>query len=165
MSDHPMHDMLVRLYDLPGDDGPGQRLTQAGYTVRRPLAAEKGIVCDWVRTHFGNGWASETDVAFSLQPIGCFIAVHHGGIVGFACHDAAYRNFFGPTGVLPGHRRQGLGRHLLLQCLHAMRHQGYAYAIIGGVGPTDFYRRAVGAVSIEGSDPGIYQGIMSDIPV
>lgn len=165
MSDHSMHDMLVRLYALPADDGLGDRLARAGYTVRRPLTAEKCIVCDWVRTHFGNGWASEAERSFSLQTVGCFIAIHQGAVVGFACHDAAYRNFFGPTGVLPVHRGRGLGRHLLLECLHAMRHQGYAYAIIGGVGPAEFYRKAVGAVSIEGSDPGIYQGIMSEIPV
>jgi len=165
MNTHPMHDMLVRLYDLPRDDGSGQRLATAGYDIRRPLPAEKHLVCDWVRTHFGQGWASEAEVAFSLQPPGCYIAIQAGTIVGFACHDAAYRNFFGPTGVLPQHRGQGLGRHLLLECLHAMRHQGYAYAIIGGVGPADFYRKAVGAVSIEGSDPGVYKGIMSEIPV
>lgn len=43
--------------------------------------------------------------------------------------------------------------------------QGYAYAIIGGVGPAEFYAKAVGAVLIEGSSPGIYQGIMSEVPV
>jgi hypothetical protein len=46
-----------------------------------------------------------------------------------------------------------------------MKSQGYAYAIIGGVGPATFYEKAVGAKLIEGSDPGIYKGIMSYIPV
>jgi len=46
-----------------------------------------------------------------------------------------------------------------------MKNLGYAYAIIGGVGPASFYEKAVGAKLIEGSDPGIYKGIMSHIPV
>jgi hypothetical protein len=34
---------------------------------------------------------------------------------------------------------------------------GYGYAIIGGVGPTEFYEKVVRAVPIEGSSPGIYR--------
>ena len=37
-----------------------------------------------------------------------------------------------------------------------MRAEGYAYAIIGWASSIDFYQRAVGAVVIEGSEPGIY---------
>lgn len=43
-----------------------------------------------------------------------------------------------------------------------MREQGYAYAIIGGVGPVEFYAKTVGAVVIEGSDPGIYRGMIRE---
>jgi hypothetical protein len=39
-----------------------------------------------------------------------------------------------------------------------MAAEGYAYAIIGGVGPAAFYERAVGAIPIPGSEPGIYRG-------
>lgn len=42
-----------------------------------------------------------------------------------------------------------------------MRAAGYAYAIIGGVGPADFYARAVGAVEIPDSTPGIYADMLS----
>jgi predicted N-acetyltransferase YhbS len=62
-------------------------------------------------------------------------------------------------------RGKGIGKALLLECLIAMKAQGYAYGIIGGVGPARFYEKAVGAVLIEGSNPGIYEGIMSEIPV
>ena len=56
----------------------------------------------------------------------------------------------------------GRGRRaLLLAALHAQRDQGYAYSIIGGVGPTEFYVKEVGAVTIEGSTPGIYAGMLS----
>lgn len=40
--------------------------------------------------------------------------------------------------------------------LTAMRDAGYGYAIIGGVGPAEFYRRTVGAIEIPDSNPGIY---------
>lgn len=157
--------MLVRLYDLK-DHGPLlQKLEAEGVDIRRPLAAEKSIVIDWVTRHFGSGWASEADVSFSYQPITSFIAIEKGKIVGFACYDSCYRNFFGPTGVEERQRGRGVGKALLMECLCAMKAQGYAYAIIGGVGPAEFYARAVGAVLIEGSDPGIYKGIMSEVPV
>ena len=38
---------------------------------------------------------------------------------------------------------------------------GFAYAIIGGVGPAAFYAKAVGAVDIAGSTPGIYGGMLA----
>ena len=54
----------------------------------------------------------------------------------------------------------GSGGAGLFAALHAQKAQGYAYAIIGGVGPAEFYARAVGAVLIEGSQPGIYDGLL-----
>jgi GNAT superfamily N-acetyltransferase len=160
-----MQDMLVRLYDLPDHSGIIRSLRKDGITIRRALAAEKSIVIDWVTQHFGTGWASETEVSFSYQPVACFIATENAKIVGFGCYDSAYRNFFGPTGVEETLRGKGIGKALLLECLLAMKAQGYAYGIIGGVGPARFYEKAVGAVLIEGSNPGIYEGIMSEIPV
>ena len=46
-----------------------------------------------------------------------------------------------------------------------MQEMGYAYAIIGGVGPAKFYEVTFGAKIIKGSDPGIYKGILSHVPV
>ena len=160
-----MQDMLVRLYDLPDHKGIMKSLRTEGITIRRALAAEKSIVIDWVTQHFGTGWSSETEVSFSYQPVACFIATKNDKIVGFGCYDSAYRNFFGPTGVEERLRGKGIGKALLFECLLAMKAQGYAYGIIGGVGPALFYEKAVGAVLIEGSNPGIYEGIMSEIPV
>jgi GNAT superfamily N-acetyltransferase len=153
-------DMLVRLYDLPASQESLSRLEAAGVLVRRALAPEKHKVLDWVRSNFSEAWASETDVAFSREPVSCFVAIQDKRLLGFACHDATCRNFFGPTGVDPNARGQGIGAALLLACLGAMRHQGYGYAIIGGVGPADFYAKTVGAVPIEGSQPGIYRGLL-----
>ena len=94
------------------------------------------------------------------QPVSCFIAVQEGKIVGFACHDATCPNFFGPTGVEPKAQKGGIGKALLFACLEDMKHQGFGYAIIGGVGPAEFYAKVVGAVAIEGSEPGIYRGLL-----
>jgi GNAT superfamily N-acetyltransferase len=153
-------DMLVKLYELPDSQASYQRLQQAGITLRRALAPEKHIVISWVRQNFSEAWASEVDVAFSRQPISCFIATQQRNVVGFACHDATCPNFFGPTGVAPNARQNGIGAALLFACLEAMKRQGFGYAIIGGVGPAAFYSKTVGAIPIEGSEPGVYRGLL-----
>ena len=160
-----IQDMLVKLYELPDYTALRKKMDIEGITIRRPMAAEKSIVVEWTNKRFGDGWAGELEVSFSYQPISCFIAIYKEEIVGFSVYDAAYRNFFGPTGVEESMRGKGIGKILLFEALEAMKSQGYAYAIIGGVGPAGFYEKAVGAKLIEGSDPGIYKGIMSYIPV
>ena len=155
-----MPDMLVKLYELPPVASLCEELSNQGVDIRRALPPEKHVVLDWVREAFSDNWASECDRSFANEPVSCFIATDNNRPVGFACYDATCRDFFGPTGVAEGSRKRGIGRALLLTCLHAMREQGYGYAIIGGAGPVDFYARVVGAVPIEGSQPGIYRGIL-----
>ncbi len=157
-----MPDMLVKLYTLPLLEPALAQQEAQGITIRRGLPPEKHIVTRWVRQHFSELWASETDVAFGHQPPTCFVAVENQQLIGFACHDATSRNFFGPTGVSEAARGRGVGRALLLVCLHAMHAQGYGYAIIGAAGPTDFYTRCVGAIPIEDSSPGVYRGLLRD---
>ena len=152
-----MTDMLVRLYDLPEVGPLVKKLAEQGMVIRRAMAYEKSLVVDWVRDSFGDGWAGECDVAFSNRPVSCFIATEAGDIIGFACHDSICVNFFGPTVVAEKKRGLGIGTALFLSCLHAMAGHGYAYAIIGGVGPAAFYADTVGAMPIEGSSPGIYR--------
>jgi GNAT superfamily N-acetyltransferase len=153
-------DMLVKLYALPDSRDVHERLGKAGIVTRRALAPERDMVVAWVRQHFSGHWASEVEVAFSRQPISCFIAVRQKSILGFACHDATCPNFFGPTGVEANERKHGIGKALLFDCLEAIRQRGYGYAIIGGVGPAEFYTKAVGAIPIAGSEPGVYRGLL-----
>ena len=152
-----MPDMLVKLYDLPEADPLVEKLADEGIIIRTAMPYEKHQVVEWVRDAFGDSWASESDVAFSNGPVSCYIATEAGRIVGFACYDSSRRNFFGPTGVAETERGRGIGRALLVSCLHAMAAHGYAYAIIGATGTFDFYTKAVGATVIEGSSPGIYR--------
>ncbi len=152
-----MTDLLVKLYELPGPEDSQALVNGQETMVRRAMATEKKQLLAWVQQLFGDGWAAECDVAFSRQPIACMVAVHGARLVGFACHDCTCRNFFGPIGVDPANRHQGIGRALLLAALRAMANAGYAYAIIGGAGPINFFEKSVGAFPIPGSTPGIYQ--------
>lgn len=156
--------MLVKLYELPKECVEYQKLKKE-IDFRRPLAAEKYLVIKWVEENFGNGWKSEVDVSFSKNPISTFIAVKDGKIIGFSTYDSAYLNFLGPMGVSKDFRKRGLGKVLLYLALRSMKEMGYAYAIIGGVGPAKFYEKTFGAKIIKGSDPGIYKGILSHVPV
>ncbi len=155
-----MPDMLVKLYDVCSGDLRDERLKAEGVSVRRAMAAEATRVVAFVRERFGEGWASETAVALSRSPIACYIAVQDKQILGFACYDAAAKNFFGPTGVGEEHRKRGIGTTLLLACLNAMHQDGYGYAIIGWAGPVGYYEKAVGATVIPSSEPGMYRGML-----
>lgn len=155
-----MGDLLVRLYDLPDLDPVLRRTRANGFEVRRALAPEKHLVVRWIEKVFSSAWASECEIAFHRQPVACFLAIRKERLCGFAAYETTCRNFFGPIGVEKEFRGNGAGEALLLAATHAMRNEGYAYAIIGGVGPVEFFQRSVGATIISGSDPGVYCGIL-----
>ena len=159
-----MPDMLVKLYELPDLEPVLGQQEKAGVDIRRALAAEKHLVGNWVQQHFNPSWVNECEVAFGQVPISCFIAVEveQRELIGFTCYDAVCRNFFGPIGVSEAFRGRGIGKALLLKCLHAMAAQGYAYAIIPWVGPKEFYAETAGAIEIEGSEPGIYRTFLKE---
>lgn len=152
-----MPDMLVKLYDLPALQPALDAAAQAGCVVRRALSIDKPATLVWVSAAYPS-WCAEVEAAFARLPVSCYLALREDAIVGFACYDVTCANFFGPTAVAEAERGRGIGRALLLSALHAQHAQGYAYSIIGGVGPAAYYAKAVGAVVIEGSSPGIYAG-------
>jgi GNAT superfamily N-acetyltransferase len=152
-------DMLVKLYELPPAAPEVASLRDKGVICRRAESFERSAVLSFVNANFPH-WADELLASFTQVPPTVFVAERGGAVLGFACYNATRPNYFGPTGVLESERGQGIGRVLLLQCLEALAAQGYAYAIIGGVGPAEFYERAVGATIIERSDPGIYRGML-----
>lgn len=155
-----MIDMLVRLYDLPDSTETYEKAAATGVTLRRARAFEKHTVAAFAKTHFSEKWVSEVEVAMSRQPIACFIATRDKAILGFACYETTQRGFFGPTGVTEEARGLGLGKALLFKALEGLRELGYAYAIIGGVGPREFYAKTCGAIEIPGSDPGTYNDLL-----
>lgn len=159
-----MVDMLVRLYALPEGEPHRRKLREQGILVRCCRPYESHILEEWVGRCFSPKWVSECRIAMSHQPVGCVIATRGRKIVGFACYDATARGFIGPMGVDESLRGAGVGKALLITALEQMRGLGYAYAVVGGVGPCEFYARAVGATPIPGSDPGIYADLLPDSP-
>lgn len=137
-----MAEMPVRLLDLPSPEP----ICDEGIHIHRALAPDKHRVVDWVENNMGLSAASECDIAFCRIPLSCFIATRDTQILGFACYEVIARDFFGPTCVLPSEQGKGIGRALLIRSLAAMRDEGYIYAIIGGVGPQEFYMKTVGAI-------------------
>ena len=156
-----MPDMLVQLLKLPPHQPLLDSLRAQGVIVRRAHPFEMTKIRDFIEKYFSVGWADEVAPCYSRQPISLFIAIREGKVVGFAASEATMRGFFGPTGVMESERGKDIGKALLLACLNGMRETGYAYGIIGGVGPAEFYAKACGAVLIPESVPGIYADMLS----
>ena len=156
-----MPDMLVPLYKLPpaGSALADLRATH-GIVIRRAYPFERSRVRRFITRHFGEGWADEAEAVFGPAPVPCWIAIHEKRVVGFACIESMARGFFGPTGVDEAFRGKGVGAALLLASLHGLRSLGYGYGVIGGAGPVAFYAKAVGAVEIPDSTPGVYQDML-----
>jgi predicted N-acetyltransferase YhbS len=149
--------MLAPLYRLPDATRYLARCGEAGIRIRRLEVWDRARLRAFVSEHFSEDWAEEAEFAFAGgHPITGFAAVARGEIVGFAVYESSRRGFFGPTGVRSDVRGNGVGAALLLQSLEAMREMGYGYAIIGWVGPADFYTRVCGATVIADSDLGVY---------
>ena len=155
-----MGDMLVSLLKLPDDREDVERLAGEGILIRRIQPFEVSILRRFILENFSEGWCDETLNAFARQPPTCFVATHEKKIVGFAAYECTRRDFFGPIGVKENHRGKGIGGALVLACMRAMLELGYAYAIIGGAGPTDFYSKCVDAIEIPDSTPGVYTDLL-----
>ena len=160
-----MADMITRLDDLQLPLETLQKLEKDGIRIIRPLAPDMQAILDFVREHFDPGWAGECACALARVPASCVVAVKEKEIIGFACYDVTAKGYFGPIGVHPQKRVGGVGSALLLQCLYAMKCDGYGYAIIGGgSGVAGFYEKECGATIIPGSDPGIYRNRIGYCP-
>jgi len=148
-----MTDMLVKLYDLPRITPPLSK----GIAVHRALGSDKDQITTWVTQTFSQGWSEECASAFDRQPAACFVARENQRLIGFCVYDATALGMMGPVGVAVGYHGQGVGRHLVVTTLKDMAARGYAYAVVGWVGPQAFFTHTVGAIPIPGSSPGIYR--------
>lgn len=156
-----MPDMLVKLYELEPVDY--EAMEKEGIRIQRAFAPDKKAIMKFAEENFSPYGAMEVDKSFSNTPISTFIAVKDKTIVGFASYNATAPDFFGPTAVSDEMRGKGVGKALLLACLHALRSEGYYYAIVGGAGPVHFYEKCCGATVIPSSEPGPYADfLMSD---
>ncbi len=157
-----MADMLVRLYDLPPLEVALEKVSAQELVVRRAEPWERRHLLEFVRQHFSENWADEVATAYTRHPLPVFVAEDQGELVGFAAYHTTRLDFFGPEGIREDYRGRGLGQALLLSCLWAMWHEGYGYAIIGWVGPQEFYRKCCGATVIEDSEPGVFWTLHRD---
>jgi hypothetical protein len=169
-----MADMLVKLYALPDMSSVLTKVAGFGIEIRRARSWESAPLSEWINTHFSANWVRECQAALGNRPETCFIAIEKQPIatpandpydnmpaeriLGFSCYDATRKGMFGPEAVRNDYQGKSIGKALLLSCLWDMLAMGYAYAVIGWAGPTEFYSKTVGATIIAGSEPGIYTG-------
>lgn len=154
-----MPDLLVNLLKLPAVPEASPE-----FLVRRAQPFESSIVRSFVAEKFSPRWADEVSVGFARQPVSVFIATKDKRVIGFAAYECTSRGFFGPMGVAESAQHEGAGKALLFAALTALREMGYVYAIIGAAGPVRFYQKAVGAIVIPDSEPGIYTDILKSEP-
>jgi len=156
-----MADMLVNLMDIPSCDERIAKLASKGINIRRAMTPDMMAVLDFVEKTTGRFAKGECMASFSHHPVSCYIAEKDGKLIGYACYDATMKDFFGPTEVLKEFQGHGIGAALLLKCLHSLKEEGYGYAVIGSVGPADFYRKVCNAVVIPSSEKkSIYDDFM-----
>lgn len=155
-----MPDLLVNLLKLPPLEPVVVAMSDAGIIVRRGQPFEITQVLEFIEREFSVAWADEISVGFANKPVSVYIATAEQQIVGFAGYECTRRSFVGPTGVMESMQGGGIGKALLLASLWGLREMGYVYGIIGRAGPVGFYERAVGAIVIPDSDPGIYTDLL-----
>lgn len=137
-------DMATNLefYTFPSLDSLG---------IKKAIPADEKQLVSFVEQHFSKEWAETIRDAFDHNEPNVYIAVDDSkAIIGFAAFDVYKRKkgYFGPMGVIQSNRAKGIGYRLLHHCLRDMKGLGYAYAIIGGAGPIEFYEKACQAVVI-----------------
>ena len=151
-----MPDLLVNLLKLPSLE----QLKDEDVNIRRAQPFEITPVREFIEKKFSVAWADEISVGFANKPVTVVIATRQGRVIGFAGYECTRKAFFGPTGVAEDERDSGIGTALLIASLWGLRERGYVYGIIGGAGPVEFYQRAVGAIVIPDSQPGIYTDLL-----
>lgn len=155
-----MPDMLVPLLMLPESKPLIEELRADGIAIRPAHPFEMTRLRAFIEEHFSAAWADEAVTGLFNKPVTTLIAVENKKIVGFGSYECTRRDYFGPTGVAESHRGRNIGKALLIACLEGLRDMGYAYAIIGGAGPVDFYAKCVNASVIPDAERGIYTDML-----
>ena len=130
-------DMAVDLGSAELDTGPDEiGLPPRGSRSGGHRAASRPRLVAWLREGpWGqSSWPDEAAAALARDPAGCHVASRE-GYLGFACHGAVRRSWFGPMGTLDTERGRGIGAVLLKRSLADLRAAGLRTARIGWVGP------------------------------
>ncbi len=123
-------------------------LREGGVQLRRASPEDADFLSGQVESAFSADWAWEVRLGLELHPPGVHIALSRGRLAGFAVSGVSGPDVFGPTGTLASHRKRGIGSTLLLRCLEDIRTRGHEHAIIGWLGPEEFYRRRLDAADL-----------------
>lgn len=115
-----------------------------GYRVRRATEDDREAFDAYARKIWTAGWAIEGELGLKHDPVSLFIAERtrddETEIVGFSVYETNQGlGCFGPTGVSIDHQGRGLGKKLLWATLLDMKELGRKQAVIGWIGPVDFY--------------------------
>jgi ribosomal protein S18 acetylase RimI-like enzyme len=145
-------DMLVDVRDFVTAQRAGYSAASPDVEVRRADDADREALSSFIAAEFGERWARGTAVAYERDPASAFIALRAKEIIGFAFYDISFLGYFGAMGVRKADRGRGIGARLLIAALKDMALKGYAYAVIGDVGPIDFYEKVCGAIVIGKGD-------------
>jgi phosphoribosylglycinamide formyltransferase-1 len=134
-------------------------IERAGFSAGES-SRDDGRMLAWIDDEFSGAWSSEAFAGSSV------VARKGDAIAGFATFDPQGLRFawlrglgaqpgvgiFGPFGVGRAFRKSGIGPHLLVAALCALRARGYARALIPAVGEEKliaYYERESGAVVAE----------------
>jgi len=128
----------------PGLTPDALRRNGTDVELRRATPSDAAALIGFARG-FSDGWADEAARAVQRHRPTAFLALRQGRVVGFACHGVYRDGWFGPTGVDPAERGNGLGEALLRLCLEDLAAAGTEVAQISWIGPMAFYHRTVGA--------------------
>ncbi|GAA0449999.1 GNAT family N-acetyltransferase [Alkalibacillus silvisoli] len=105
----------------------------------------------FVRNEFSQEWSDTIEQGLSMNQTSFYVAYDDdNSLIGFAAYDVfeGKKGYIGPIGVITSNRTSGVGYALLHYCLKDMKQIGYAYAVIGGAGPIEFFEKACRAVVI-----------------
>jgi GNAT superfamily N-acetyltransferase len=137
--------------DIRGDlrtDDDERRLRDVGVSVRRATRDDGPLLDAFFQQQFGPDWRLEAELSLRNDPPALHIAIKNRAIIAFSAHSTQNREwgFFGPMGTAEAARGLGVGRVLLLRCLHDLQLAGHKTSVIPWVGPISFYARCVPTV-------------------
>ncbi|MCF6175721.1 MAG: GNAT family N-acetyltransferase [Victivallaceae bacterium] len=108
------------------------------------ITAPEPKLQNFITEHFSASWAMEIEFGLKNIPQAhCSVLKNAtSDIIGFAAVHAVNRNWFGPMGILPELRGQGLGKLILLHAMREASTTGINSLILSWVNDkADFYRK------------------------
>jgi mycothiol synthase len=122
------------------------QLAAHGYAIKRAQPSDRDAVLAFLRANFP-AWEDEVLHCFGNSPISLHICLDKSAVIGFSAYQGNNKTlpWFGPMGVVPTQRSQGIGAVVCTLCLRDLALQGHKEAIIPWVGPVRFYSKVCNA--------------------